>query len=333
MRLADQVVQSYVSRTGPSDPRYWRTGAFIATDGPSCWWCYDSAASAAAILATYDSRAANLRQVAIDTFDRAIRSEQLPSGEFEPDGVTTGFFTVDLGLAYLALRKSLDPSTQRAWSTAIGKAADYLIAQGDLSWYANGNINLRQTEVMWLAWVATGNPRFRAEYQREWRFTISPPAGRWHGYGLRVVHDPTQADGDNGAGYLAESGGGAPGFDPNYTMVQLDTATQLYVLTRDPRYVRLMNLLLNQERSRVNSSFTLNATGGSRKSFDTPFMSAAPAVLVLTGQRPGLTDFWLGQLRVIDDQYRNAMHYTLMNFYRGITTWLLMPELTLQWHG
>ena len=33
-------------------------------------------------------------------------------------------------------------------------------------------------------------------------------------------------------------------------MAQLDTATELYVVTRDPRYLRLMNLLFDEERPR-----------------------------------------------------------------------------------
>ena len=43
--LARQVLDSYIARRGPHDPRYWRAGSFIATNGPSCWSCYDTAAT------------------------------------------------------------------------------------------------------------------------------------------------------------------------------------------------------------------------------------------------------------------------------------------------
>jgi hypothetical protein len=183
---------------------------------------------------------------------------------------------------------------------------------------------------MWLAWAATGNRRFRRAYQRAWSFTISPPGPRWSKFGLKLTHPPSTRDGSDGAGYLAESGGGDPGFDPSYTMAQLDTATQLYVLTRDPRYVRLMNLLFNQERPRIRA-FTLNATAGTRKDDDVPFLSSAPAVLVLTGQRPGLRSFWLGQLGRLRREYRGAMVYTAPNYYKGLSGWLMTPILALQW--
>jgi hypothetical protein len=149
-----------------------------------------------------------------------------------------------------------------------------------------------------------------------------------------LTHVPHRQDGSDGAGYLTESSGGSPGFDPSYTMAQLDTATELYVLTRDPRYLRLMNLLFNQERARINSAYTLNATGGSRKNLHTAFMSAGPAVLVLSGSRPDLVSFWSGQLRRIDVEYRTAMTYSEINYYKGLSSWLLDPVLALQWpHG
>ena len=331
--LARRALDSYVIRSGPHDPRYWQDGSFIATNGPSCWSCYDTAATAAAVLSTYGHENAGLRNVAIDTFTHVIHTYQAPSGEFAPDGVTTGFVTVELGLSYLELRDTLPAPTRASWRASLVRAANWLIRTGQTTFYINGNVNLRQTEVMWLAWAATGDPRFHTEYQHEWRFTISPPK-RWTGFGLKLTRSPTSADGAGGAGYLAESGGGTPGFDPSYTMVQLDTATELYILTRDSRYLRLMNLLFNQERPRINAAFTLNATGGTRKHDDTPFMSAAPAVLVLSGQRPGLRRFWLGQLRRIQHEYRGAMVYTAPNYYKGLSGWLMPPLLALHWpHG
>jgi hypothetical protein len=329
--LAQQVLESYIIRSGRNDPRYWKAGSFIATDGPSCWSCYDTAATAAAVLSTYGQGDPGLRNVAIDTFTHAIHTHQRPNGEFAPDGITTGFIAVELGVSYLELRASLPPSTRALWRTSLARAADYLIDSGNTTWYVNGNVNLRQTEVMWLAWAATGDARFHAAYESEWRFTMSPPTARWGAFGLKFTHAPVGREGAGGAGYLAESGGGAPGFDPSYTMAQLDTATELFVLTRDPRYVRLMNLLFNQERPRIDRTFTLNATAGTRKNDKIPFLSAGPGVLVLTGQRPGLRSFWLGQLKRLRREYRGAMVYTAPDYYKGLSGWLMMPILALQW--
>src|SRR5690242_15883735 len=48
--LGRQVLRSYTVRTSQHDPRYWRGGSFVAANGPSCWSCYDTAATAAAVL-------------------------------------------------------------------------------------------------------------------------------------------------------------------------------------------------------------------------------------------------------------------------------------------
>ncbi len=225
----------------------------------------------------------------------------------------------------------LPAATSTRWRMSLARAADWLINTHQTTFYINGNVNLRQTEVLWLAWAATGNRRFWNAYQREWTFTISPPGPRWSAYGLKYTRVPTVADGVDGAGYLAESGGGTPGYDPSYTMAQLDTATELYVLTRSPRYVRLMNLLFNQERPRINRAFTLNATDGTRKNDDIPFLTSAPGVLVLTGQRPALRSFWLGQLKRLRHEYLGATVYTAPDYYKGLSGWLMMPVLALQW--
>ena len=134
-------------------------------------------------------------------------------------------------------------------------------------------------------------------------------------------------DGSDGAGYLAESGGAAPGFDPSYTQVQLDTAADLYVLTHDPTYVRLMNLLFNQLRPRVDLSFTLDATNGTRKDGYAPFMSPALSVLVDSGARPDLASDVAPQLSRIESEYKLAMAYTHPNFYKSFEGAISMPIL------
>jgi hypothetical protein len=330
-RLDREVLNSYVARSGPRDPRYWRDGTFVASDGPPCWFCYDTASTAAAVLSRSGRGDTALRSIAIETLNRAIRTYQRPDGEFAPDGIATGFFTVELGISYLELRPFLSPNSRGRWIASVRRAADWLIATGQTTFYINGNVNLRQTEIMWLAWVITGDEAFRTAYEKEWDFTIAPAARRWAAFGLKLTRAPGRSDGSDGAGYLAESDGGSPGFDPSYTMAQLDTASELYVLTRDPRYLRLMNLLFNQERPRISADFTLNATGGARKSYLTPFTSSAPFLLALSGVRPNLTEFALGEIHAIDSEYQTAMNYTQVNAYKGLSGWLALPVLAVEW--
>jgi hypothetical protein len=328
------VVASYIDKSGPRDARYWRNGSFVSVGGQSCWFCYDTAATAAAVLSREGRGDVRMRNVAVQTFDHAIRTYQLPDGQFT-DGVTTGFFTVELGISYLELKPYLDSKTRAMWTTSIRRAADALISAGDLTYYINGNVNLRQTEVMWLAWAATGEQRFRTAYEQEWQFTIAPPSARWGAYGLRYTRAATPGSGgSDGAAYLVESGGSAPGYDPSYTMAQLDTATELYVLTRNPRYLWLMNLLFNQDRPRISGADILDATLGSRKNDMIPFMSAGPGILLSSGGRADLLGFWLGQLGALHLQYRTAVQYGGINFYKGTSAWLSVPVLAIEWpHG
>jgi hypothetical protein len=275
-----------------------------------------------------------MRRLAIETIDQAIRTHQSPSGKFT-DGVTTGFFAVELGLTYLELKPYLDPSTRARWEKSIQRVADWLLSSGQMTFYVNGNVNLRQTEVMWLAWAATGEQRFKTAYEREWHFTIKPPAPRWSAFGLRISRRPLRADGADGAGYLTESTTGThPGYDPSYTMAQLDTATELYVLTRDRRYLRLMNLFFNQDYPKINSQFVLDARSGSRKNDMIPFLSPGPAVLVSSGHRPGLSSFWQGQVSEMQRDYVNQIHYNSVNYFKGTSAWLSIPALAIEWpHG
>jgi hypothetical protein len=333
--LTRQVLNVYINKSGPTDVQYWSNGSFVAEGGISCWVCDDSAATAAAVLSQERKGNIRLRDIAIATYSHAIGKYELPSGVIVDangkDGVVTGFFAVQLATTYLELKPYLSAATRKLWANAITRIADYLIKTGALTYYINGNVNLRQTEVMWLAWAITGQSKYYADYQQEYRFTIQPPAPRWSGYGLHLVTPPTIPLGVNGAGYLTELGTGTPGFDPSYTLVQLDTATSLYVLTHDQRYIWLMNVLLNQLRPLVDTSYVLNAQHGTRKDDTVAFLTAAPFVLLMSGDRPDLSSYWLGQLGAIHTQYVQAESFANAGFYTGTSNWLALPMLAVQY--
>lgn len=334
--VGGQVLHSYMVQSSASDPRHYSAGVWYATDGPSCWYCYDAAATGAAVLSRQPGRDPKLARVAITTFNTAIARHQLANGAFtdpdgNADGIATAFFGVYLGLADLELQNQLPAATRTAWRVSIANAATYLVKSGNATWYINGNINLRETEVLWLAWAITHKRWFRDQYDREWAFTIDPPQQRWPGFGLHLVVAPRQRDGSDGKAYLAESGGAMPGFDPSYTMVALDTATELWVLTHDPRYLRLMNLLFNQLRPHVSASWLLDGSGGTRKNDTIPFMSCALPVLAASGERPNLLAVVSSQLAVIESQYEASETYTHPNFYKGLAEWVSIPLLDQQW--
>ncbi|HTX12182.1 MAG TPA: hypothetical protein VME22_26435 [Solirubrobacteraceae bacterium] len=331
-----QQLDDYMASGASTAVHGYANGVFYSYGGTPCWYCYDTAAVGAATIGQLQDNA-GFRDVAIDTMNAAIRQHQLSDGAFandsgSADGIATGFFMVTLGVTDLELRSVLPPATAMAWANSMTAAANYLINAGDLTWYINGNVNLRQTEDMWLTYAITGQQSFLDQYNAEYQFTLAPSQSRWPGYGLQITKSPAQVDGSDGAGYLAESNTGTnPGYDPNYTDAQLDTATDLYVFTRDPKYLRLMNLLFNQLQPRIDSTWTLNATDGSRDSLDEPFLDPAVSVLAASGDRPDLAADPSSQLVRLESEYSQQQSYSNVNFYKGFESWLSMPLLDAQY--
>jgi hypothetical protein len=319
--LTQTVVGSYQERSSGSDSRYYRVGLWISDD-MACWTCDMGPAVADAVLARRD---ASRLPVVIASFDRALSDHQAADGSFtggDPSpGINTAFFVPQSATALIAIGDRLDPATRARWTAAVTGGASYLINAGHVNWYANGNLNLAYAEVLYLAWRVSGQQRFADAYEAEWSFLVSPPAPRWAGYGLILTRAPTRPDGSDGAGYLTEDGGSGPGFDPEYTELQIDTASSLYVLSHDARALRLMNLLVNQELPRVDASFTLDATNGSRHSLRTAFMTSGLAVLVNHG-RADLAPLLPVQTARIDSEYQTFMVYTHRNYYFGLSRWL-----------
>ena len=331
------VLSSYMTKSSLSDPTYYSNGAWIASDGTTCWYCYDTAADGAATLGILQNNA-SLEQTAITTFSTAIAQHQLSNGAFANDNggadeIATGFAAVPLGIAYLELHSVLPAATAQTWAASLGNAANYLISSGAMTWYINGNVNLRQTEVMWLAYIATGNSTYYNWYQTELSFTLNPPQIRWPGYGLQITRQPTKADGSDGAGYLAEANTGAPGYDPNYTMAQLNTAMDLYVLTRNQEFLYLMNLEYNQLVSRINTSnWVLNATGGSRDNFMEPFLSGALSVLAQSGDRPDLSsEASPSDAALVSDYQSSLTQPSNVCYYKSVESALSMPLIDQEW--
>jgi hypothetical protein len=320
----------------PHDPRSYANGVW-SNPNANCWWCLEAAATAAGELSRQTTPPNDtLLNVAKQTFTNAIEAHQTADGSWDENAIDTGFFAVELGNSYFELRDLLDPATAARWANSFRRAVDYIINQGELTWYINGNDNLRQAGLAWMAWKITGNPKYQTDFVNEWNFTLDPPQPRWSGFGLHLTRVPTRSDGADGAGYLAEADqqdGGSPGFDPEYTMTQLDTATQMWVMSHDARWLRLMNLFFNQLRPRINSSFILDATGGSRHSLLIPFYSGGLAVLYHSGDRPDLAGLIPSDLASLESQYTNTGNFTSQNMYRGLSGWLGMIILDYQHPG
>jgi hypothetical protein len=318
--LLDDSIRSLAQVDSPTDRQRFAGGRWRSAD-EGCWFCQVGPGTAAAVL-WRSNREPRLRTLALSTFDRAIQAHRRTDGGFDGESVeiTTMMFGLELATAYLELRPALGTVREKRWRAAIVGAADYLHENGNLAWYTNGNINLGNTTLFYLAWKVSGQKRFLSDYETSFAFMISPPS-RWKGFGLKLDRTPKKRDGSDGKGYLAESAGATPGFDAEYTHLQADVAARLYVVSHDPRALRLLNLLVNKLLDGVDSDWALSTAGGTRHAEagrKIPFTTPALAVLVTSGARPDLAPRLARQLGRIEREFRGALTYSHRNMYRGL---------------
>jgi hypothetical protein len=302
-----QQLLDYADRVdGPFEDHVWTDTDPVG----DCWACENGGPTTAAATlyvlgGESDPTLLNEAEEAINT---AIASQQTPDGGFTPpagdsqsEGVATMFFGVEFGTTYDLLAPYLDPATRAAWQRSLAAVGNYLVNTGQVTWYANGNINLGYTELLWLIWHATGQSKFEQDYNNSWNFTMDPPQSKFPGCGWITVQAPTHADGSDGAGYFAEAGAGGVGYDAEYSSLQLDVASRLYLLSGDPRALRVANMLMNMEMPRVNTStWMLNSSNGTRHTQAdryVGFMTSAFAVLGLNTARSDLIRYILPQLK------------------------------------
>ena len=307
-------IGTLVADQAPGDPN----GLWVGGD-PVYWRSSSGPGLAAAAVAGLDGDP-TMGQDAVQTFDTLIASHQQPNGSFtavpgtpqpqSPD-VDTMFFATNLGMALWTLHGQMTAADVATWTSVLTGAADFLVANGNLAWYSNGNIVIGNALVMALAAWASGDSRYEADYEAALSFALAPPQNRWPGFGFVYTTEPTLPSGADGAGYFAESGGGAPGFDADYVQLQLDQLTRLYLVTGSPMVLRLVNLLFNQEWPLVDpQTWTLDTSGGTRHpqqgryiSFSTP----ALALLATVGGRGDLIPYVSGQLASVETDYRGSV--------------------------
>ena len=318
----------YYFRRGPHDPR-WYAGGIWHSNGIPTWSSYAGGPASAAAVAYAVTKRPLYLHMAEGTIDRAIAARQAPTGAFvppardpQPVDVATIFFCEEFGNTLLTLENDLGATRRARWSRSIARAADFLIHNKDVTWYLNGNLNSMVTSIMFFAWQATGDVRYKAAYDASWRFLLAPPIPRWKGFGLHLTHRPTALDWSNGAGYLAEAGARGPGYDPLYSHLQLTVLARLYLRSGDARALAMANLLMNQELPHVDQrDWLLTTTGGSRHPEHrvVPFTTPAMTILVNQGRRDDLAHELPRQLASLDATYLHALSdWTQPNMYRGL---------------
>lgn len=293
--LAIDTQAALATQSSSTDTQYYSNGVWL-NPGAASPQSYIGPGTLSAYLWHYGGHNQTYYNEAVETMNTAIATQQAADGSFDGDLTTsTQFVGNQLADTYLQLESGLDPATKTAWENSINLAMSYLEAH-EYNFYSNGNINLGQTLFAYKAWLVTGNPAYETVYNNSLAFTLEPGTG-WPGYGLQYTTQPTNASCSNGAGYLAEqSGTTPPGYDGDYTMLQLTLAAELYVLSRSSESLCLTNLFANQLLLHIDTNtWILDALDGSRHSLEEPAWSSGFAVLALLGGRTDLLPDLQGQ--------------------------------------
>ena len=330
VQAIDESLVLLSEKGSDTDTQYYEDGIWHFPNTSSGMWLYGAgpAGMAAALWdwrqhhldsldAATKARQDWLHKIAVETFDRALKDHQKPDGDFADLTGHRVFFTIDFVNTYLLLKDTLDADTRQRWLAAMAIQVQFLMQHGELpnpalgnnwkgtdGWYVNGNVELCQAEWLYLVWKATGEQKYKDLYERQWKKTVRP-SPRWKGYGVFYFKQPTRSDGADGSAFLAEANV-VPGFDPEYGTLQLSAAARLYMKSRDPRALRLTNLLLNSLLPSLNKdTMVLDATYGSRHSTYPLFQVCAPEVLAWLGGRSDL-------LPMLSDQFNKGVKAPLL---------------------
>lgn len=277
-------------------PGMWRTST-------GCWRCDAGPGVALAAVAAVTRDPA--KQAAAERIiDSTIAAH--PSGT----DINVMFFASEVGVAAIMLKETIAQDRLARWTSAVARSADFLVSNKNLSWYTNGNIVVGNALVMALAYRLTGEQRYRELYDEALNFAVTPPQQRWSGFGFRVVKPATVTRGANGKGYFTETGPGGPGYDPEYTMLQLDQLTRIYLINGDERILQYMNMVLGMLMDRVDvRAWTLDTSGGTRKPMagrKIVFDTAALTTLANLGGRDDLKPYLADQHKALQTMFRSA---------------------------
>jgi hypothetical protein len=318
-----ETLTSLYNQAGSTDIRYFGADAYQNGDRV-CAACNLGAATAAAVARWQDpTLPAWLDDSAVRAVNNAIAAYQQPDGSFTDTSVgsasiATTFFANEVGNSLVAMRDRLGDADRLRWIASIRSAADFLQRRGELTWYANGNIALANAEVMELTWLATADPKYETLYDTALSSALNPDQARFPGRGLIITKAGTRSDGSDGSGYLTEEGAGRVGFDSGYSVVQLGAATRLWLRSRDPRVLRVLNLLTNQMLKIVDSTWMFPAGGTRTSPGRWAFTSGALAALVAKGGRSDLSTKYTSQWTRIQQEDRAALAWGTHGFYRSL---------------
>lgn len=270
---------------------------------PDYW---GNAASPAAACAVYDhikqgtkwmNRAVNAIESSLTTYGSNVTVEGFGPVGSTDNSIDTMEFGRFVAMTLLLYGDKLDGARRARWLDKLVQGCDYMRAHGNFEYYTNGNIMLGNYSYAKLVGLLSRQQRIHDMAERNWWMLIEPyvvrPGQGWEPYGFKQsAVDPYPWDGSTTSGYFTETGAGGTGLDYDYSQYQLSIMSFIYVLTRDARIPRYMNLLINQIWSRVSLvDVTINTKLGTRHTETTDrFLPYTTSSLGTATQLLGRTD-------------------------------------------
>ncbi|GEM_PF-6674792 len=271
-----------------------------------------------------------LYKVAVETFERVIDDFQNPDGSLKNPRSHAIFLYVEMANTFLLLRDTFSAKIAKRWLKAMRKQAEFMMRKGEIpdpskkgwqgtdGWYTNGNVEICEAEWLYMLWLATGDRFYKDLFEVQWKHVHNPDPVQWKGYGFFYLKYPKKEDGSDGKGYITERPSkddlrnyhdkvDLPGFDYDYSQLQLSIAARLYLKSRDTRVLRVINLIFNAMRPHVDKrTMIMDGTKGSRHSTVMPFITCAPEILAWHG---GRTDI----LSMVGNHFRRALKKPYLN--------------------
>jgi hypothetical protein len=202
-----------------------------------------------------------------------------------------------LGWVILGLEGRVPEAQRRRWMGALARCFEDLQRMTRLRYYVNGNYQVPLCELAYHHARLSGSDAADEEYEGCVDFLCHPEATgpRWRGHGLRLETPPRRRDWHDAVGYFSEyeglRGGGRPCFDGEYIQLQLDYVIRLWLLTREDRFLRLSNALINALLPLTDRvTWQADCRGGSRRDQIIPFWNASLVTLALHDDRADFTD-------------------------------------------
>jgi hypothetical protein len=334
-QIVAKAVNGYTYQNGEWLPSVYST---------SSWAVYQEAAAGAATIGVTSGGTVAERQMAIDTINTAIKVHQLSSGDFDdgtPSSGTSGdngtMWVEAEGYSALALRNYVPIATEQSWEQSMVKYTNFL-ETGDTKWYANGNVNMSYAvallETYDLAkFVGDSNAStYWNDYVFEKAFLTNPDQAtgdmacnstsvektRWGGgYGQ-------QATSDGGYYFREAAGGGAcaasvcangivpcNGFDPEYTMLQMNNASVGLSVGGDNSFFQ--GVLENEYRAEdplIGTNGVINAGNGSRKDHPDDTFDAQVYYYLQSANQGNYTTAWSTQLSLLNNDISGTIGQT-----------------------